>query len=107
MPKSTENIYDEKGQYKGQRTVGQDEDLLAKDKLQDVTGLGALGEKNLKAKGVAPTPTPMPSASVGMPKREDYAPGLGGLGEFNRAMTAWKAKNDKSVSGGKSLGGGR
>lgn len=66
-------------------------------------GLGDLIKKT--GKGISPTPTPMPS--MGAPKREDFPPGLGGQGEFSRALSAWKAKNDKPISGGKSLGGSR
>jgi len=67
------------------------------------TGLGDLIKKT--EKGAAPVATPAP---LGAPKREDFPLGLGGQGEFNRALSAWKAKNEtKPVTGGKSLGGSR
>jgi hypothetical protein len=75
-------------------------ELAAESKIN--TGLGDLIKKT-----TTPTPTPMPSMSVGEPKRADFPPGLGGQGEYNRALTAWKAKSTKPVSGGKSLGGSR
>lgn len=59
--------------------------------------------------GATPTPTPMPVVAkpIGEPKRTDFPPGLGGQGEYNRALSAWRASQSKPVSGGKSLGGGR
>lgn len=64
MPKDSEYIYDEKGRIKGKRTVGQDEDVMAREKFDPAMqsggksqaeveasgGLGALAEKMRKRK---------------------------------------------------------
>lgn len=68
-------------------------------------GLGGMIEK-LEG-GASATPTPAPGLSTGEPQRGDFPPGLGGQGEYNRALSSWKAKNAKPITGGKSLGGSR
>lgn len=81
--------------------------------MNEASGLAAgskinqgLGDLIAKTSGAKPTPTPMPS--VGAPKREDFPPGLGGQGEYSRALSAWKAKQEtKPVATPRSLGGSR
>lgn len=89
------------------KKAGEAADLAGDSKINQ--GLGDLIKANEGPSGVVgPTPTPMPAVKpVGEPKRSDYPPGLGGQGEYARALTAWRASQSKPVSGGKSLGGGR
>lgn len=85
------------------KKAGEAANLAAGSKINQ--GLGGLIEK---VEG--PAAAPAPGLSTGEPQRTDFAPGLVGQSEYNKALSAWKAKNTaapKTLTSAKSLGGSR